>query len=89
MKIILSEKKLHELTNGWEIKNKKLSKKFTFDNFDEVINFVNNVAKIAKKQNHHPEVKFGYNTVEVSIYDHEKNKISDKCYKFVNAINKT
>lgn len=87
MKIIITEKKMSELSKGWKVKKGKLFKKFEFDNFDQVMKFVNNVAKIAKKQNHHPDIKITYNLVELTMFDHDKNKISDKCYKFVDSVN--
>lgn len=74
--------------HGWKTVKGKLSKKFKFSNFDETIEFVNQVAKVAKKQNHHPEMNVGYDYVIIFIFDHEANKISDKCHKFVSAVNK-
>jgi hypothetical protein len=29
-----------------------------------------------------------YGEVIITMFDHEKNKISDKCYKFTNAVDK-
>ena len=86
IKKVLKEEK--ETEKGWKTLNGQLSKKFEFSDYDETIDFVNKVAKIAKKHNHHPDMKIGYDVVVVSIFDHEANKISDKCHKFVNALNK-
>ena len=72
----------------WKENNGKLTKKYKFSDYDETIDFVNKVARIAKKQNHHPDMNVGYNTIELSIFDHEEKKISDKCYKFANAVEK-
>lgn len=83
---VLREEK--ETNKDWKTINGQLTKKFEFSNYDNTIDFVNKVAKIAKKQNHHPDMKIGYGVVVVSIFDHEANKISDKCHKFVNALNK-
>jgi 4a-hydroxytetrahydrobiopterin dehydratase len=82
---------LREGTNSkstWVESNGKLTKKYKFSDYDETIDFVNKVARIAKKQNHHPDMKVGYDTIELSIFDHEEKKISDKCYKFANAVEK-
>ena len=72
--------------NTWKEINGKLIKKYKFSDYDEVIDFVNKVANIAKKQDHHPDMKFGYDNVIISIFDHEQNKISEKCHKFANAV---
>lgn len=39
---------------GWELKEDKVVKSFQFSSFMNAIEFVNNVAKIAEKVNHHP-----------------------------------
>ena len=83
---VLKEEK--ETNKDWKTINGQLTKKFKFSDYDDTIDFVNKVAKIANKQNHHPNMKVGYDTVVVSIFDHEANKISDKCHKFVSAVNK-
>lgn len=67
---------------------KELNSKFKFSNYEETLDFVNKVAKIAKKQNHHPDINFDYNNVEISITDHEKGGVSDKCHKFMGAVDK-
>jgi 4a-hydroxytetrahydrobiopterin dehydratase len=87
-------KKLEEIKDSKENKNNwkevggKLTKKYKFSDYDETIDFVNKVANIAKKQDHHPDMKVGYDYVLLSMFDHEQNKISDKCHKFANAVEK-
>jgi len=78
---------LSEEKEGWKESSNKLVKDYKFENFDEAMNFVNQVAKIAEKQNHHPDIKINYNKVNLSITDHEKGGVSEKCHKFVNAVN--
>jgi len=87
-------KKLEEIKDSKENKSNwkevggKLTKKYKFSDYDETIDFVNKVANIAKKQDHHPDMKVGYDYVLLSMFDHEQNKISDKCHKFANAVEK-
>jgi len=80
---LLSEKK-----GGWKESSNKLVKDYKFEDFDEAMKFVNQVAKIAEKQNHHPDIKINYNKVNLSITDHDKGRVSDKCHKFVDAVDK-
>lgn len=75
-------------SKGWGNSDKKLEKTFSFSDFNTAIKFVNKVAKIAEKQNHHPDIEIKYNEVKISITDHEAGKVSDKCIKFVNAVDK-
>ena len=74
--------------NTWKEVNGKLIKKYKFSDYDETVNFVNKVEKIAKKQNHHPDITFGFDNVKVTITDHEKGGISNKCYKFTKEVDK-
>jgi len=73
-------------SKGWGDSNQKLERIFKFKDFNGSIDFVNKVAKIAETQNHHPDIKINYNKVKVSITDHEKGGVSEKCHKFVKSI---
>jgi 4a-hydroxytetrahydrobiopterin dehydratase len=71
-----------------EESKKELTRQFKFSDYKETLDFVNKVAKIAEKQNHHPDITFGYNSAKVSITDHEKGGVSDKCHKFMKEVDK-
>jgi 4a-hydroxytetrahydrobiopterin dehydratase len=82
-------KALRETINeskGWGDSKQKLERTFKFKDFNEAIDFVNKVAKIAETQNHHPDIEINYNKVKISITDHEKGGVSDKCHKLVKSI---
>jgi 4a-hydroxytetrahydrobiopterin dehydratase len=88
MKILITESQIKKLKSEWKVVNDKLCKRFKFDSYSDVLDFVNRVGEIAEKQNHHPDMIVKYNEVIVTMFDHEANKISDKCYKFTNAVDK-
>lgn len=75
-------------SKNWDNSNKKLERTFKFKDFNESIDFVNKVAKIAESQNHHPDIKINYDKVKISITDHENGGVSEKCHKLVKAIDK-
>jgi 4a-hydroxytetrahydrobiopterin dehydratase len=77
-----------EEKSDWKIVDKMLTKSFSFDEYEDVLDFVNKIGQIAIKQNHHPEMIVKHDEVIVKMFDHEQNKISDKCYKFTNAVDK-
>ena len=83
-----NQKTMIKNKTDWEELSNKLVKTFYFKNYKEVIPFVDKVMKIADKQNHHPDMTVHYDNVKLSITDHEKGKVSDKCHKFVDAVNK-
>jgi len=75
-------------SKGWNESKKKLERTFKFKSFDESISFVNKVAKVAEKQMHHPDIEINYDKVRISITDHEKDGVSEKCHKLVKSIDK-
>ena len=61
--------------NGWDVKSNQdksfyLIKEFTFKNFIESQFFVNKVGDIAEKENHHPDISFGWGYCKVKIFTH-------------------
>jgi len=71
----------------WTEFNNKLEKTFKFDNYNEVVLFTNQAMQIAIEKDHHPEINVHYNFVKLSITDYEKGTVSEKCYRFINAVN--
>ena len=62
--------------DGWEVKKKEddtyfLEKSFTFKNFLESQNFVNQVGNIAEKEAHHPDIMFGWGYAKIQIFTHK------------------
>jgi 4a-hydroxytetrahydrobiopterin dehydratase len=90
MNYIITEQQKRTIMNksDWKESNNKLSKTFYFKNYKEVMPFVDKVMKIADKQNHHPEMTIDYDSVELTITDHDKGGVSEKCHKFTNAVDK-
>ena len=91
MKPLTPEEIKKELSSlkDWTFENDKLQKKFTFKNFTEAFQFLNKVAAIAEKQNHHPEIFNVYNRVELKLNTHDAgNKVTEKDVKAVKEIEK-
>ena len=88
MKNIIKKLLRENTQDEWTNSKKNLVQTFEFKNFDESMDFVNKVAKIAEKQEHHPDIEIKYNKVKISITDHEKGSVSEKCHKLAKAINK-
>jgi 4a-hydroxytetrahydrobiopterin dehydratase len=75
VKRILLEKLLNETDqNKWKEINGKLVRTYKFPTYKDTIDFVNMVSDVAEKQQHHPEMIVGYDTVKVIIFDHEKGE---------------
>jgi 4a-hydroxytetrahydrobiopterin dehydratase len=59
-------KYITDLDNMWELKDGKIVKSLQFSSFINAIEFVNKVAKIAEKLDHHPIITINWKTVKLS-----------------------
>ena len=65
-----------------------LEKKFTFKNFLESQNFVNQVGEISEKEGHHPEILFGWGYAKISITTHAIEGLSENDFILAAKIDK-
>lgn len=56
---------------GWEIQGIELTKTFRFGNYHETMAFVNALAFIAHREDHHPDLGVHYNRCEVHWSTHD------------------
>jgi 4a-hydroxytetrahydrobiopterin dehydratase len=61
---------------GWSHLDKRLTKTFKFANYYETMAFVNAVAYIAHRQDHHPDLSVHYNRVEVVYSTHDAGGVT-------------
>lgn len=66
----------------------RLSKVFTFKNYRTSFAFVSQVAMLAEKKNHHPEIILDYGKVTVSIISHDVQKITERDLELATQIDK-
>ena len=64
---------------GWKYKDKKISKSFNFDTYMEGIEFVNEIAEFAERNNHHPDITICWCKVNISISSHDMGGVTTKC----------
>ena len=71
----------------WTESDNKLTREFKFNNFKDALLFINQVADISEKYNHHPEIYNVYNRVKLSLCTHDKGSIiTDKDYNLAQKI---
>ena len=64
-----------------------LKQKYTFPSFEEAIAFINRVAPIFSRENHHPKITNFYNTVEFAYYTTSANNtITDLDHKIASEV---
>ena len=74
--------KYQKKVDGWDVKpnNKKiyfLEKNFKFTNFLDSKKFVNKVGEISEKENHHPDISFGWGYAKITITTHAIEGLSE------------
>lgn len=74
------ENRLHKQVSSWIIlrfETHKIRRQFTFDSFVSAIAFVNKIADIAQKQQHHPDIYIFYNKVQIDLFTHAVGGLSE------------
>ena len=66
----------------------KLKKNFKFKNFIDSQNFINKVGNISEKENHHPDIKFGWGYANISITTHAIEGLSENDFILAAKIDK-
>lgn len=73
----------------WTAINNTLVKEFEFADFKSAVDFINRVAVVAEKQNHHPDILLhSYKHVRITLSTHSENKVTEKDYKLAELIDK-
>jgi len=70
------ENLLKEL-NGWIVVDGAIAKTYSFKDHYRAIAFVNAIAWISHREDHHPDLLLGYNTCRVSYVTHAIDGLSD------------
>lgn len=63
---------------GWSRLGHAIGKAFHFANHHDTMAFVNAIAWISHRQDHHPELAVGYNRCTVSYVTHSAGGLTDK-----------
>jgi 4a-hydroxytetrahydrobiopterin dehydratase len=67
-----------DLDNGWELKDGKIVKSFQFTSFMDAIEFVNEIARVAERLDHHPIITINWKTVKLSLKSFDVDAITKR-----------
>jgi 4a-hydroxytetrahydrobiopterin dehydratase len=70
-------KKLLKDLKGWALESGKLTKTYPFQNYYETMAFVNALAWISHREDHHPDLLVSYNKCRVEYWTHAINGLSE------------
>ena len=89
----LKEKEIAELKINiqadWIVsENSKLKKEYLFVNYKHTMEFVNKVAGLAEKEGHHPVMHVYYAKVDIELWTHSINGLSENDFIMAAKIDK-
>ena len=83
---------LQKHVEGWNVvEEHHLFKIIKFPDFRKALDFVNKVGEIAEEQGHHPVITFTWGKVEITIYTHKINGLTESDFILaakIDALNK-
>jgi 4a-hydroxytetrahydrobiopterin dehydratase len=71
---------------GWSRRGDVLTRTYQFRNFLDSISFVNRVAGLAEKANHHPDIDIRYSKVTLTLSTHDSGGITSNDIDLAKAI---
>ena len=74
--------------NNWALEGESIVKDFVFQGFLESVWFVNKVAEIAEKEQHHPDIIINYNNVRLVSTTHSERGLTSKDFDLAEKIDK-
>lgn len=66
-----------EQLDGWQLAQKHLSKTYDFKNYYQTMAFVNAVAWVSHREDHHPDLMVSYNQCVVTYTTHAIGSLSE------------
>ena len=72
---------------GWKLAGKAIERNFKFADFITAMAFVNRIAEVAEKANHHPDIVIHYNQVTLSLWSHDSGGVTKRDLKMAANIN--
>jgi 4a-hydroxytetrahydrobiopterin dehydratase len=70
----------------WTVIDGRLHREFVFDGFMAEMAFMNRVAPIAERLDHHPDWSNSWNRVVVDIMSHDSGGLTDRCIALAQGI---
>jgi 4a-hydroxytetrahydrobiopterin dehydratase len=65
------------LGSDWKVIDEHhLEKEYSFDDFNQALEFTNKVGEIAESEGHHPDVYLAWGTVRLTIWTHKIDGLS-------------
>jgi 4a-hydroxytetrahydrobiopterin dehydratase len=86
---VLSEAEVQEAlkgVEGWEVRDGRLRRQYTFRTFLRAVAFVNSVGYLAESAGHHPDITINYNRVTLRLITHSEGALTDRDFALAREI---
>ncbi|MEK6889870.1 MAG: 4a-hydroxytetrahydrobiopterin dehydratase [Nanoarchaeota archaeon] len=70
----------------WSLEGDIITKEIEFEDFREAIDYVDKVADIAEKNDHHPDILIKYNIVKLSLTTHSEKNLTEEDFDVAEEI---
>ena len=67
----------HQIPNWKVVDQHHITRTFTFPDFQKALDFVNRVGAIAEEQGHHPDILLTWGKVEITIWTHKVQGLTE------------
>ena len=71
---------------GWSLIGKEIKKTFELKDFVHAMGFVNSVALLAEKVNHHPDIDIRWNKITLTCSTHSAGGLTEKDFNLAKTI---
>jgi 4a-hydroxytetrahydrobiopterin dehydratase len=75
------------MAKGWERHGDMLIRSWQFPSFRRALEFVNQVAGLAEKSDHHPDIILSYRKVRLELSTHSEGGLTDRDFTFASETN--
>jgi len=73
-------------TKGWERHGDMLVRSWQFPSFRRALEFVNQVAALSEKSDHHPDIILSYRQVRLELSTHSEGGLTDRDFRFATEV---
>ena len=71
---------------GWTRDGEVIRKTYTLDSFPEAIAFVNRIAELAQRADHHPDIDIRFDRVSCALSTHSEGGLTEKDFDLAREI---
>jgi 4a-hydroxytetrahydrobiopterin dehydratase len=71
---------------SWQLSGPEITRTFDMKDFVHAMGFVNSVALLAEKANHHPDIDIRWNKVTLSLSTHSAGGLTEKDFHLAREV---